>query len=95
MDTNDPQIVKKHHKDLEYKAKALLANEASIFRPIEKKTSQTNIFNNQSKSAAKGSTATRASAPSLPKKKNKKSKKATIAPETYFEDAGGEKATRG
>lgn len=39
MDTNDPYIVQKQHKDLEYKAKALLANEQSIFRPLAKKQS--------------------------------------------------------
>ena len=37
MKTIEPQLRQKHEKDLQYKAKALLANELSIFRAAEKK----------------------------------------------------------
>ena len=37
MQTEDPQVIQKHQKNLEYQAKALLANERSIFRPEEKR----------------------------------------------------------
>ena len=37
MKTIEPQLRQKHEKDLQYKAKALLANELSIYRAAEKK----------------------------------------------------------
>jgi len=86
MDTNDPHIIKKHHKDLEHLHKALLANEASIFRPIEKKLSQAHDFNNQGKPVAKARTDTQVTLPkSKGLRKASHSKRATIAPEIYFD----------
>ena len=86
MDTNDPQIVKKHHKDLEHLQRALLANEANIFRPIEKKLSQAHDYYRQSKPVTKARTDTQVTSPkNYGLKKASFSKRPTIAPEIHFD----------
>ena len=63
MKTDDPQIIQKHQKNLDYQAKALMANERSIFRPGEKRATNellsknsfgiNSINNSQEKSSRK------------------------------------------